>query len=259
MVAPQEVRAMSGHNKWANIRIRKGAQDAKRGKLFSKLIREIAVAAREGGPDIETNAALKVAISRARDANMPKDTIEKAIARASGAAGGAAFERVTYEGYGPLGIAVMVEALTDNKNRTVAEVRSIFTRFGGNLGETGCVSWLFKRKGQFTIPREGRSEDDLLELVLESGAEDFKEEGDVYYLYCEPSDFTRVRDYLTEHDVEVTSSDVVMMPNTTVEVTSEKDADKLMRLLEALEDSDDVQKVHANWEMTDALVEKVAS
>ncbi len=250
---------MSGHNKWANIRVRKGSQDAKRGKLFSKLIRELTVAAREGGADIETNAALKVAISRARDANVPKDTIEKAIARASGAAGGASFERVMYEGYGPLGIAVMVEAVTDNKNRTVAYVRSIFTRSGGNLGETGCVSWLFKRKGQFTIHREGRSEDDLLELVVESGAEDFKEEEDVYYVYCEPSEFSLVRDYLHEHNVEVTSSDIVMMPNTTIEVTSEKDADKLLRLLEALEDSDDVQKVHANWEMADALVEKVVS
>jgi len=250
---------MSGHNKWANIRIRKGAQDAKRGKLFSKLIREITVAAREGGPDPETNAALKVAVARARDANMPKDTIEKAIARAAGGAGGTAFERITYEGYGPLGIAVMVEALTDNRNRTVAEVRSIFSRSGGSLGEAGCVSWLFKRRGQFTISKEGRKEEDLLEIVLESSAEDFREEEDAYYIYCHPSKFSQVRDYLLSHGITITSSDIVMVPNTTVEVKDEREAEKLLRLLEALEDSDDVQRVHANWEMSDALMEQVAS
>jgi len=250
---------MSGHNKWANIRVRKTAQDAKRGKQFSKLIREITVAAREGGADLEMNAALKVAVSRARDANMPKDTIEKAIARATGESGGAQFERITYEGYGPNGIAVMVEALTDNKNRTVADVRSIFAKCGGSLGESGCVSWLFKRKGLLTIPAGKLSEDDMLELVVESGAEDFKLEGDTYYVYCDPSDFGTVRDYFVEQGIELSSSDVIMQPNTVVRIEKEKDAEKLMRLLESLEDNDDVQKVHANWEMSDELLEKVTT
>ncbi|OGK08446.1 MAG: transcriptional regulator [Candidatus Riflebacteria bacterium RBG_13_59_9] len=250
---------MSGHNKWANIKIRKGAQDAKRGKVFSKLIREVTVATREGGADLDTNASLKVAVSRARDANIPKDTIEKAIARSSGESGGSSFERTTYEGYGPLGIAILVEVLTDNKNRAVAYVRSIFSRAGGNLGESGCVSWLFQRKGQFTISKGSRSEDELLEIVLESGAEDFKEEEDAYYIHCDPASFSRVREYLVEHGIDITSSDIVMIPNTTVEVTKEKDAEKLLRLLEALEDSDDVQKVHANWEMSDALMEQFTS
>jgi YebC/PmpR family DNA-binding regulatory protein len=249
---------MSGHNKWANIKIRKGAQDAKRGRLFSKLIRELTVAAREGGADIEHNAPLKVAIDRCREANMPKDTIDKAVARASGEAGGAQFERITFEGYGPLGIAVLVEVLTDNKNRTVAEVRSIFTRAGGNLGETGCVSWLFRRKGQFIVAKEGANEEQLLEMVMDSDAEDMKEVDDSFFITCEPTKYGSVRDYLTNHDVEIVSSDLVMVPNTVVEVTEEKDALRLMRLIDSLEDCDDVQKVHANWDMSDALMEKVA-
>jgi len=250
---------MSGHNKWANIKVRKTAQDAKRGKQFSKLIREITVAAREGGSDLEMNAPLKVAVSRAREANMPKDTIEKAIARAAGEGGGMQFERITYEGYGPNGIAVMVEALTDNKNRTVADVRSIFAKSGGSLGEAGCVSWLFKRKGLLTVPAGKVTEDEMLEHVVESGAEDFKLEGDTYYVYCGPTDFSAVREYFIGKGIEVSSSDVVMQPNTLVRITAEKDAEKLVRLLESLEDSDDVQKVHANWEMSDELLEKVVS
>ena len=249
---------MSGHNKWANIKIRKGAQDAKRGRLFSKLIRELTVAAREGGADIEHNASLKVAIDRCREANMPKDTIEKAVARASGEAGGAQFERITYEGYGPLGIAVLVESLTDNKNRTVAEVRSIFTRAGGSLGETGCVGWLFRRKGQFIVAKEGVDEDQLMEWVMDSGAEDMKLVDDSYFITCDPMKFSAVRTYLTKQGVKIISSDLEMVPNTTVEITEEKEALRLMRMIDALEDSDDVQKVHANWEMSDELMEEVA-
>ncbi|OPX23713.1 MAG: transcriptional regulator [Planctomycetales bacterium 4484_113] len=249
---------MSGHNKWANIRIRKSAQDARRGKLFSKLIREVTVAVKEGGPEPENNAALKLAISKARDANVPRDTIDKAIARASGEGVGSAFERVTYEGYGPQGIAVMVDVLTDNRNRAVSEVRKTFARHGGNLGENGCVSWLFKRKGQFAIAKEGLDDDDVLELVIDSGAEDFKEEDDAYYIYTDPGDFGKVRDFLEARRVHVLSSTVTMIPDTVVKVTDQSTAEKLMRLLSALDENDDVQQVYANWEMSDRLLEKVA-
>lgn len=249
---------MSGHNKWANIRIRKSAQDARRGKLFSKIIREITVAVKEGGPEIENNAALKLAISKAREANVSKDTVDKAIARASGDTGGAFFERVTYEGYGPQGIAVMVDVLTDNRNRTVSEVRKTFSRHGGNLGENGCVSWLFKRKGQFAITKANLDEDAVLELVLESGAEDFKEEDDAYYVYTDPADFSSVRDFFDGRGVQVLSSTVTMIPDTVVKVTDQSAAEKLMRLLSALDENDDVQQVYANWEMSDELLEKVA-
>jgi len=249
---------MSGHNKWANIRIRKGAQDARRGKLFSKLIREVTVAVKEGGADVENNAALKVAIGKARDANVPRDTIDKAIARASGEGGAANFARVTYEGYGPQGIAVMVDVLTDNRNRAVSEVRKTFSRHGGNLGENGCVSWLFKRKGQFAIAKTSLDEDAVLELVIEAGAEDFKEEDDAYYIYADPADFGRVRDFLVARGVQILSSMVTMIPNTVVRVTEQNTAEKLMRLLSALDENEDVQQVHANWEMSDQLLEKVA-
>ncbi len=248
---------MSGHNKWANIRIRKTAQDAKRGKLFSRLIREIGIAVREGGPDPENNASLKVAIGRARDANVPKDTIEKAIARASGEAGGFQLERVTYEGYGPLGVAVMVDVLTDNKNRTVAELRNVFNKHGGSLGETGCVSWMFKRKGQIVVEKTV-SEDEILEIAVDSGAEDVKTEEDAYYIYCAPPALSNIRESLEGAKIPIQSASVVMLANTTVQVADEREAGRLLKLLDALDELEDVQQVHANWEMKDELLEKVA-
>jgi len=248
---------MSGHNKWANIRIRKTAQDAKRGKLFSRLIREITIAAREGGPEPENNPALKVAIERARDANMPKETIEKAIARASGELGGAQLERVSYEGYGPFGVAVVVETLTDNRNRTVAELRSTFMRYGGSLGETGCVSWMFKRKGLVVVDKN-LSEDEILEIALEGGAEDVKVEDDGYYIYCPPSALSQVREALLSAGAKIQSSQITMIADTTVRIEDENDAGRLIRFLGALEELDDVQQIHANWEMSDKLLEKVA-
>ncbi len=249
---------MSGHNKWANIRIRKTAQDAKRGKLFSKLIREITVASREGGPDPEKNPALKVAMARARDANMPKETIEKAIARASGGTDSYKLERVIYEGYGPMGVAVLVDVLTDNRNRTVAELRNIFNKHSGSLGESGCVSWMFKRIGQIVVEKS-LSEDEIIELAVESGADDVKVEGDGYYIYSNPSVLSQVRENLEKSGVTVISSIVTMIPNTTVQITDEKEASKLLRLLEALDEADEVQSVYANWEMSDALLEKVTA
>ena len=248
---------MSGHNKWANIRIRKTAQDAKRGKLFSKLIREITVAAREGGPDPENNAALKVAVERARDANMPKETIEKAIARASGELGGERLERVSYEGYGPFGVAVVVETLTDNRNRTVAELRSTFQRHGGSLGEVGCVSWMFKKKG-LVVADKNLPEEEILEIALEGGAEDVKVEDDGYYIYSAPSALSRVREALLSAGVTIQSSQITMIADTTVRIEGENEAGRLIRFLGALEELDDVQQVHANWEMSDKLLEKVA-
>jgi len=248
---------MSGHNKWANIRIRKTAQDAKRGKLFSKLIREITVAVKEGGPDAENNPALKVAIERAKEANMPKDTIERAISRAKGTSVGAQLERVTYEGYGPMGVAVLVEALTDNRNRTVAEIRNLFSKYGGNLGESGCVSWMFKRKGQIVVDKVV-SEDEILEVAVESGAEDVKVEDDGYYIYCPPSATSEVKKALEEKNIRIQSVSITMLPTSTVKITDQKEAEKLLKLLTALEESDDVQQVHANWEMSDTLLEKVA-
>lgn len=249
---------MSGHNKWANIRIRKTAQDARRGKIFSRLIREIDVAVREGGPDPENNSALKVAIARARDANMPKETIEKAISRAAGGGGAFQLERVTYEGYGPLGVAIMVDVLTDNKNRTVAELRNVFNKYGGSLGESGCVSWMFKRKGQIVVDKTV-SEDEILELAVDSGAEDVKTEEDGYYIYCSPSALSNVRETLESANIPIQSSSVVMLANTTVQITDEKEAGRLLKLLESLDELEDVQQVNANWEMSDALLEKVGA
>jgi YebC/PmpR family DNA-binding regulatory protein len=249
---------MSGHNKWSSIKHRKGAQDAKRGALFSKLIREITVSVREGGSDEETNAALRTVLEKARDANMPKDTIERAIARGSGEAGGQAFERIVFEGYGPGGIAVMVEALTDNRNRTVSDVRHAFAKCGGNLGENGCVAWMFERKGRLEVSVKGLGDDAMMEHVLESSAEDYFCDGDAYVVTCANDDFSQVRDYFKESGLNPHNADLALIPKSTVPVTDEKTAGQVIRLLDTLEDLDDVQKVSCNFEMDDALLEKVA-
>ncbi len=249
---------MSGHSKWASIKHKKRAVDAKRGKLFTKLARAIQVAAREGGGDPDGNPALALAIQKARDASMPKDNIERAIAKGTGADSDAeAFEQVTYEGYGPGGVAVLVEALTDNRNRTSAEVRHAFTSRGGNLGEPGSVAWTFEKKGELVLDAERYGEDDLI-AAIDAGAEDVSQDENVWEVVTEPSDFTAVREALEGQGLELQSAELVMRPKTTTPV-EESDVGTLMRLIEDLEDHDDVQAVHANFDVDAAVLERVAA
>lgn len=248
---------MAGHSKWAQIKHKKKATDAKRGAMFTKLARAIQVAAREGGGDPAGNAALANAIQKAKDARMPKDNIERAIAKGSGADSDAdAIETVVYEGYGPGGVAVLVEALTDNRNRTSAEVRHAFTKSGGSLGEPGSVAWVFEKKGVVRVEADRYSEEDL-EPAIDAGAEDIALDEDVYEVITEPSDLTAVRETLEGAGVEVESAELTMRPTNRVEV-DESTVSQLMRLLETLEDHDDVNAVHANFEVDAEVLEKVA-
>jgi YebC/PmpR family DNA-binding regulatory protein len=250
---------VSGHSKWSSIKHKKGAADAKRGKLFSKLSRAIIVAAREGGPDPEANLALQNAVEKARSYSMPKDNIERAIAKGSGAAGdGEAYETVTYEGYGPGGIAVYVDALTDNRNRTAADVRHIFSKSDGNLGEAGSVAWLFERKGVVLVPGGGADEDELILAAAEGGAEDVRREGSSYEVVCAPEDLTTVRQALEAAGYTIESAESTMLPKTTVEITDEGLARKVVRLMDALEENDDVQDVFTNFDIPEGVLEAVA-
>jgi YebC/PmpR family DNA-binding regulatory protein len=249
---------MAGHSKWASIKHKKKATDAKRGALFTKLARAIQVAAREGGGDPASNPALALAIQKARDASMPKDNIERAIAKGTGAdADAQAFEPVVYEGYGPGGVAVLVEALTDNRNRTGSEVRHLFASHGGNLGEPGSVAWLFEKRGQIVADASRYEEDDLL-AAIDAGAEDVTADGDVWEVVTQPSDLAAVRDTLAGRGIELDSVEVVMRPTTRTRVEEGKAAG-LMRLLEALEEHDDVQAVHANFDADAELLERLAA
>jgi YebC/PmpR family DNA-binding regulatory protein len=252
---------MSGHSKWSSIKHKKGAADAKRGQLFSKLSRAIIVAAREGGPDPEANATLAAAIQKARDNSMPKDNIERAIARGAGAGsdGDAAYETVAYEGYGPSGVAVFVEALTDNRNRTASEVRHIFTKNDGNLGTSGAVAWLFERKGVILVPADEADEDDVMLAAVEGGAEDVVREGSSLQITCAPEDLAAVREALDAAGIPVESAELTMLPKTTVAVEDEATAKKLLRLMDALEDNDDVQAVYANFDIPEGVLEAVAA
>ena len=251
---------MSGHSKWSSIKHKKGAADAKRGKLFSKLSRAIIVAAKEGGPDPGGNLALQNAIEKARDASMPKDNIERAIARGAGAgADGAAFEHITYEGYGPGGVAILVEALTDNRNRTAAEVRHIFGKNDGNLGESGSVAWLFERRGVVLVDADSVDEDELMLAAAEAGADDVVEEGSSYRVTCASEDLEAVRSALELAGVAIESSQPTMLPKTTVPIDDDAAARKLLRLMDALEDNDDVQDVYANFDIPERVLEAVAS
>jgi YebC/PmpR family DNA-binding regulatory protein len=250
---------MSGHSKWSSIKHKKGAADAKRGQLFSKLTRAIIVAAREGGPDPDGNATLATAIQKARDNSMPKDNIERAIARGSGAtADGESYETVTYEGYGDGGVAVFVEALTDNRNRTAAEVRHIFTKNDGNLGTSGAVAWLFERKGVVIVPGSV-DEDELMLVVADGGAEDVQQDGSSYEVISAPDDFAAVRAALEEAGIAFESAELTMLPKTTVAVEDESTAKKLLRLMDALEENDDVQAVYANFDIPEGILEAVAA
>ena len=248
---------MSGHSKWSSIKHKKAATDAKRGKLFTKLARAIQVAAREGGGDVETNASLALAVQKARDASMPKENIERAIAKGSGADQDAeAFEDVTYEGYGPGGVAILVETLTDNRNRTGSEVRHAFSRAGGSLGEPGSVAWIFEKKGELVVDARRYVEDDLM-VAVDAGAEDLTRDEAVFEVTSAPEDFTAVRDALLEAGVELDSAELVMRPTTRTPVEESQGA-ALMRLIDSLEEHDDVQTVHANFDMDAELLERVA-
>jgi YebC/PmpR family DNA-binding regulatory protein len=249
---------MSGHSKWSSIKHKKGAVDAKRGKLFSKLARAIIVAARDGGGDPENNATLATAIQKARDVSMPKDNIQRAIDRGTGAgADGAAIERILYEGYGPGGVAVLVEALSDNRNRASAEIRFAFSSNGGSLGEPGSVAWIFEKKGEIVVDGERYGEDDVI-VAIDAGAEDVREEDGKLRVLCDPSDLTAVRQVLEEAGVEIESAGLATEPKSTVEVKGH-DAEQLLKLLEALDDQDDVDEVFANFDIPEDVLEKLAA
>jgi len=249
---------MSGHSKWANIKHRKGAADARKSKTFFKLIKEITVAARLGGADPDGNPRLRSAIAAARAENMPKDNVERAIKKGAGGGEGENYDEILYEGYGPGGVAVLVECMTDNKNRTVGDVRHFFSKAGGNLGESGCVSWMFDKKGEILIEKNVIDEDKLLEMALEAGAEDVVDDDNVFQVLTAPEDFETVRAALEEQGVEFLDASVSMIPKNVVELAEEKTAKQLMRLLENLEDNDDVQKVHANFDIPEAIMEKIS-
>ncbi len=249
---------MSGHSKWSSIKHKKGAADAKRGALFTKLTRAITVAAREGGGDVEGNPALGLAVQKAKDSSMPKDNIERAINKGTGADQDAdAFERIVYEGYGPGGVALLVDALTDNRNRTGSEVRHTFSKFNGSLGEPGSVNYLFERKGELLVDASLYGEDDLM-AAIDAGAEDVIEEGDVFEVVTDHTDLPAVREALETAGVTVRSAEIRMRPTTRTPV-EEGDAGTLMRLIDALEENDDVQAVHGNFDVDDAVLERVAS
>jgi len=245
---------MAGHSKWANIKHRKARVDAKRSKIWSKCSRAIIVAAKQGGPDPDANLALRYAIDEAKAQNMPKDTIEKAIAKGSGKGEGESYESVVYEGYGAGGVAVMLDCLTDNKNRTVPEVRKLFEKYGGNLGSSGCVAYNFKSKGQLFVAKAGAEEEAVMAAALEAGAEDVADDGESWEVLCEPSDYVAVREALEKGGFVIESGGVTMIPQTTVACAG-RDAQKVFNLVEALEDHDDVQKVHANFDIPDEELE----
>jgi YebC/PmpR family DNA-binding regulatory protein len=249
---------MSGHSKWSSIKHKKGAADAKRGQLFSKLSRAIIVAAREGGSDPDANATLATAIQKARDNSMPKDNIERAIARGSGASNdGETYETVIYEGYGPNGVAILVEALTDNRNRTAADVRHVFAKNEGNLGTSGAVAWLFERKGVILVP-ESADEEDVMLAAADAGAEDIEREGSSYQVTTAPDDLAGVRAGLESAGLRVESAELTMLPKTTIRIDDEAAARKLLRLMDALEENDDVQDVYANFDIPEGILEAVA-
>ncbi len=248
---------MSGHSKWATIKRKKGAADAKRGQLFSKLSRAIIVAAREGGGDPEANATLANAIQKARDASMPKDNIERAIQRGAGGGDGEAYESILYEGYGPGGVAIICTILTDNRNRAASDVRFIFTKNGGSLGTPGSVAWQFDRKGIVLVDGDGIDEDALMDVALEAGAEDIVEDGSQWQITTEPTELMAVRQALDVAGIAYASAELTMVPKTTVQ-PDEKEARQLLRLIDALEDNDDVQDVYANFDISEEVLEAVA-
>ena len=249
---------MSGHSKWASIKHKKAAQDAKRGKIFTKTIRELAVAARMGGGDPDTNPRLRKAIADSKAVNMPAENIKKAILKGTGQLEGVSYEEITYEGYGPGGVAIYVEAMTDNKNRTVSDLRYTFTKNGGNIGESGCVAWMFSHKGYIVVEKAKASEDDLLEIILEAGAEDLREDGSNYEIFTTPEGYDPVVNALKENSIETAASNLGYIPQNYVKLEG-KQAQQLLRLMEELEDHDDVQHVWANFDIDEEEIAHFSS
>ncbi|BBO83063.1 putative transcriptional regulatory protein [Desulfosarcina ovata subsp. sediminis] len=247
---------MSGHNKWSSIKHRKGAQDAKRGKIFTKLIKEITVAARTGGGDIEANPRLRTAVAAAKAENMPKDNIERAIKKGTGELEGVSYEESSYEGYGPGGTAILVESLTDNKNRAVAEIRHIFNKYGGNMGENGCVAWMFDKKGYFNVDKADADEEKLMEVALDAGAEDVREDDDCFEVITAPEDFDAVQAALDSAGITYSDEEVTMLPQN-MSPLSGNEAERMLKLLDAMEDCDDVQKVYTNADIPDDMVDNM--
>ena len=247
---------MSGHSKWATIKHKKGAQDKARGKLFAKLIRQVEVAAREGGGDLNSNATLRTMFQKARDASVPMDTIERAVKRGTGELEGVRYEPISYEGYAPGGVAVIVECLSDNRNRTGSEVRSIFTRNGGSMAEPGAVSWQFNRQGVVLLPKDAE-EDEVMMVALEAGADDLSDLGEVWQVTSPPTELAAVRKALEDAGMKVDSADLTLTPTTVVPIEDEGEARRVLRLIDLLEDHDDVQSVYANFDIPDRIIELV--
>jgi len=247
---------MSGHNKWSSIKHKKGAADAKRGKLFTRITREIITAARNGSGDINTNSRLRAAVSAARAANMPNTNIEKSIKRGTGEIEGATYEEYTYEGYGHNGVAIIVEVMTDNKNRTVAEVRHTFSKYGGSMAESGAVSWIFNQKGYLEVEAPGLSEDDAIMIALDAGAEDAEYDDEIIYVYTSVADFHVVLNYFEKNGYKIKEAELTRIPTNTVE--ADDVAEKLLKLIDHLEDLDDVQKVFANYKISESIMNRLA-
>lgn len=248
---------MAGHSKWANIKHRKARADAQKGKVFTRLSREIMVAAREGGADQEANMRLRLAVQKAKEANMPNENINRAIQRGTGELEGVTWESARYEGYAPGGVAVMVDVLTDNRNRAAAEVRKIFSRQGGSMGESGCVAWMFERKGYLVIEKteELPPEDDLMLLALDADAEDFKEEDGSYVITTSPENFESLKENFRSRGIQFTTAEITMVPQNTVRVEGQEEASRVLKLMEALEDHDDVQNVYANFDIPEEIMQ----
>ena len=249
---------MSGHSKWAGIKHKKALIDAKRGRAFTKFIREIMMAAKLGGSDLENNPRLRLAIERAKSFNMPSENIKRAIAKGTGGGDAAALEQVMYEGYGPAGVAIMVEALTDNRQRTSSEIKHIFSKYNGNLGQTGCVGWLFTRKGIIKIKKEKIDEESLFSLILEAGAEDLKTEENEYEVITKPQDLEKTKKVLEEKGINISETSLAMLPKSTIKLEG-KDAENLLKLMDGLEDDENVQNVYSNFDIADEVIEAMTA
>ncbi|MFH1836757.1 MAG: YebC/PmpR family DNA-binding transcriptional regulator [Candidatus Omnitrophota bacterium] len=250
---------MSGHSKWASIKHKKGALDAKRGKIFTKLIREITVAARDGGGNLDANPRLRLAVQKAKEANMPSDNIDRGIKKGTGELEGVSYENVSFEGYGPGGVAVIVEGLTDNKNRTTSEVRSIFSKRGGNMAGAGSVAFQFEKKGVFLVKIQDAAEEELLDTALNAGAEDLTSDEDFFQIICAPQDFDKVRTGLSKKEVKVESGELSMVPKNSVKISDVDMARKILAMVEDLEDNDDVQNVYSNFDIPDEVFKQIES
>lgn len=247
---------MSGHSKWANIKFRKERQDAKKGKIFTKIIKEITIAARVGGGDPETNPRLRAAMQNAKAANMPMKNVENAIMKGTGELPGVIYEEVTYEGYGPGGVAIYIECTTDNRNRTVSEIRHLLSKYGGNLGESGCVAWMFEKRGLITIPKQNYDEEELMLAAIDAGAEDFKVEDDSYEIYTSDEELDSVNTKLETKGIAIENSDITFVPQTTVRLEG-RQAEQMLKLMDALDENDDVEDVYANFDIDESIMQNI--